>query len=669
MQATEEMFSRYYDDLPHLTWLGAPDGRVLQVNRVFQEYCGPGVDLQGHGWVNALHPDDAEETLQKWEHARGHRVVFRTHFRLRRHDGVFRWFLAQGTPVEYGVFGRDRFIGTCTDVDENYELIRQIKAAESEAHRQRSLVTTVLQELPIGVVVAAAPDGGILLANHRMKHVWPGPAPSSVSEYDVWEAYHPDGARYRPEEFPLARTLRDRQPVIQEMVEAPLQRHPEQERRTIALTSIPLFDEDGGFLGALAIAEDLHERIMLQREKLIALNDAKAALESARFKSSFVANMSHDLRTPISAISGAVNLLTDTPLDEGQRDLLETIGQCVRTLVNLINDILDLARIEAGKLELEKREFSLRDTIRDVVNMGRAALVFLKKDLSLDTKIGNIPPFVKGDPRRLEQILTNLVGNAIKFTPQHGRVTLELSAEETGDERVILTACVEDTGIGIEEGLKGKLFRPFSQIESGATRKHGGSGLGLSICKDLVGLMGGEIGVDSSPGKGSRFWFKVPFGRIGDAGLLAQGEENERSYEHRALSRDERGEKRLLLAEDNAISAKLALRILKQQGYDRVDWVQNGQEAVAAVQAKDYDLVFMDCQMPMVDGFEATRRIRNLDGVRRHLPIVALTASAQQDDRDACISSGMDAVILKPFRPAELVRTLDDFLVTGEYHP
>lgn len=667
----KEEFSKYYDDLPHLTWLGAPDGGVIYANRAFHEYCGEAVDLQGQNWANVVHRDDMEEAQRRWATARMTRSAYNVTFRVRRHDGEYRWFLAQGLPIrDETTFGKDVFLGTCTDVHENFELIRQVREAEREAHEQRALVTTVLQELPIGVVVARSPDGAVLLSNNRMHHVWSEPFPRSLSDYAVWEAYHPDGTRYRAEEFPLARTLRDQQPIVQELVEAPLRGHPNEERRTVALTSSPLFNDSGKFIGALAIAEDLHEKIALQRERLVALNEAKAALESARFKSSFVANMSHDLRTPISAISGAVNLLMETSLVEDQRELLDTISQCVRTLVNLINDILDLARMEAGKLELETREFSLRDTIRDVVNMGKAALVFLKKNLVLDTDIGIIPPFVKGDPRRLEQILTNLIGNAIKFTPQHGRVTLKLAVEDLTDEKdkVLVKATVEDTGIGIEKGVQEKLFRPFSQIESGATRKYGGSGLGLSICKDLVGLMGGTIGAESEPGKGSKFFFQVPFERVGDAALLEKGVDNEPSYEHQSLTSKERKQKRLLLAEDNTISAKLAVRLLKQQGYELIDWVQNGKEAVAALEKKYYDLVFMDCQMPVMDGFEATRTIRKMETVRKDLPIVALTASAQQDDKDACFSSGMTAVVLKPFRPVELVKMLDDILKTGQYH-
>ncbi|MFU2487194.1 ATP-binding protein [Thauera sp. WH-1] len=490
----------------------------------------------------------------------------------------------------------------------------------------------IFEQAPLGVVLLDSDSGRITEANPRFAEIVGRPV-ASLTGLDPARITHPEDVHAGLDEL---ERLRDGASADYRLNKRYLR--PDGSTVWASLTGAPVQVDSEQAPRHLVIVEDISERKEMEER----LRQATATAEAANAaKSEFLAHMSHEIRTPMNAVLGLAQVLEREPLAPGQRDMVERIRSAGQSLLAILNDVLDLSKIEAGQLRIEPRPFELGVLLANVDSlMGQAARA---KGLALHVEAARAPqePLL-GDGLRIEQVLFNLTGNAIKFT-ERGEVTVQVDARDTGDQGLRLRVEVRDTGIGIAPEVLGRLFAPFAQADAGIARRFGGTGLGLSICKRLVELMGGEIGVDSQPGTGSTFWFELPLQRL--------SADQMRSLAPRPVTRPSGPRLQgahLLVVDDSAMNRDLVERALRLEGATAT-LAADGQQAVQLLKTRPqgFDAVLMDVQMPVMDGLSATRAIRAELGLH-DLPVIAFTAGVRDAQQAAARAAGANDVLPKP---------------------
>jgi PAS domain S-box-containing protein len=640
LRESEERFRSMADGCPTMMWVTDAQGGNQFINRAYREFCGIAQEqAKGIEWQALVHPDDLTACIEAFGRSAREHASFRCEARLRRADGAWRWIDSFAAPRFSPAGQYLGYVGLNLDITERKAAEEALQSSETKF---RQLAENIRE-----VFWMALPTGEVLYVSPAYEQVWGRDCEGLYRNPDSWmDAIHPDDQE-------KARSLLAHR-IHQDPVEVEYRiRTADGQEKWIRDRAFPIHDQAGQTVRVAGIAEDITERKRYEEELIRARQGADAA---NRAKSRFLANMSHEIRTPMNGVIGMLQLLGETDLAEEQRQYAEIAMESGRTLLALIDDILDLSKIEGGKAVLERRDFNLRDTVEEAVrslqNQARA------KGLALHGRVdAGVPATVSGDARRLRQVLINLMANAIKFTAR-GEVRVEAVLSHQGPASATVRFAVADTGIGIKADQTSRLFSPFVQADESTTRKYGGTGLGLAISKELAQMMGGRIGVESREGQGSTFWFTAVFG-------LVQGSRESPACPQRpavssaiGVARLQRRGGRVLVAEDNATNREVALAQLRELGLN-ADAVTNGAEALEAA-GRGYDLVLMDCQMPVMDGFEAARRIRSSIGP--DIPIVAVTADAMPADRDRCLSEGMNDYLAKPVELASLAEVLARWL-------
>ncbi|MBI3496999.1 MAG: response regulator [Proteobacteria bacterium] len=526
-------------------------------------------------------------------------------------------------------------------VDGFNAMLGQIETRTDDLRRTQTLTRDAIEALNDGFALFDA-KGELLLFNQRFREFFaamldqlrPGMQFHRLLEAAVWRDQ-------------LGGVLEDEERAIRRRVEwvtapggAPLI-YQLADGRWIQSRDYPTSDG-----GSVSLYSDVTALRAKEQELELAKEGAEAASQA---KSDFLANMSHEIRTPMNGIIGMANLLLGTELSREQQDYVTTLRESGASLLAIIDDILDYSKIESGQLQLENADFPLHRMMGSVIDLLKPTAS--QKGLLLTLHLApEVSAWAHGDQFRLRQVMVNLITNAIKFT-KTGSVRVLVTQESSDASRAVLCCKIVDTGIGISADDQNRLFQRFSQVDGSVARRFGGTGLGLSISRHLVELMGGEIGVESEPGSGSEFWFKVPFGHSKPA---AETQASASFQPGKAATRP----MHILLAEDNRINQKVVVPLLEKAGH-RVDTAENGRDAVEAVRFMHYDLVLMDVQMPGMDGFQASKAIRDLGGHKAEVPIIAMTANVLQGIVERCFAAGMTDYLAKPVAPSALFEAIE----------
>ena len=723
-EQNEQQFQVVCDTLPQLLWTTDPQGNHDWFSRRWYEYTGLTPEsCLGEGWQYAFHPDDIENAKRKWQLSLDTGDPYCVEYRCKRHDGLWRYMLGLAAPLRDPRTGKlQKWFGSCTDIEE-------LVAARQAAKSTRESLLNVIKHANVTVWAVNQERKLTFLEGKIMWDVNDHDiTPASIGE-NVYEVFGRHRGRvdlhlYRE---PIENILNGH------LVETSREHHIDGNGRWFRTRFVPVTHQQGsnrdkrlvvnGVIGISMDVSEIKEReadLRSQEAENMSLLSAKtAANEASKLKSQFLANMSHEIRTPIAGVIGMSELLLDTSLTADQMDFAQNIQRSANGLLTVINDILDLSKVESGRLDIEEIQFSLTVVLQDVCKMLSYAAH--RKELTFETAVdlhNGKEVIVMGDPGRVRQILTNLLTNSIKFTTQ-GSVRLAVSILEETDATLSVEFVITDTGIGIEEEIQKRLFKPFSQADPSTARRFGGTGLGLTICKHLVDLMGGSISLESALERGTKAAFSVRFNKpqfigtlppieglgslperlkcelsvSGTSGGNRTGFDGAGGKDLAELSKPnaanitpevpsgagsidafeaDRTNIHIMVVEDNAINQQIALRTVRKFGFSCFA-VWNGQEALDYLAQEPSELhplpniILMDCQMPILDGLSCTFIIRNerpfVDmAALKDVPIVAMTASAIQGDREKCEEAGMDDYLAKPVKGKTLEQMLEKWL-------
>ncbi|KAI0895387.1 hypothetical protein F4806DRAFT_496952 [Annulohypoxylon nitens] len=725
--ADKERFQLICDTMPQMVWTTRPDGMHDFFNSRWYDYTGLSPEQSmGINWECAFHPDDIPASKQRWENSIASGEPYMTEYRCRSKEGEYRWMLGRALPLRNKHTGKiEKWFGTCTDVHEALEAKVVAKQTREQLlsvliHAQTTIFA-VDQDLKVTMLE------GAMTWNGAKGEDFGGTDPRMYVGKCIDTVFTDLNPHLRLDEFPefldpLKRVLAGEQ-TSETVHEHKLD---DSYYRTRFLPHVDKFQQHDqitvshikGAIGVIMDVTELKKReqdleVQLKEKRQLKANEA-AAKEASRLKSQFLANMSHEIRTPITGVIGMAELLLDSPLNEEQREYAENLSRSANALLTVINDILDFSKVESGRLDIEEVQFSLSVVVQDVSKMlsfaaERKSLDF-RSDIAADIENDFV---VLGDPGRVRQIITNLLTNSIKFT-NIGYVKFSVLKERETNDTLEVKFVIEDTGIGIEEDVLKRLFQPFSQGDASTARKFGGTGLGLTISKNLVDLMRGRITLESTVGSGTTATFWIPFNKpqnpqrdgLVDLGRLPERLQSEMSvscnssehehflgppsadkgprekprrtrkrpgnlmapfaYEMEDLPKSERAKVQVLVVEDNAVNQQIATKTIKKLGFN-VCAAWNGKEALEHLEAcreGKYikpDIILMDVQMPVVDGYQCTHILRHHIPYKAYIhdvPIVAMTASAIQGDKEKCQKAGMDDYLAKPVKSNTLERML-----------
>jgi PAS domain S-box-containing protein len=604
-------------------------GVCTYVNKRISEITGmPEEDLLREGWVNGVHPDDRLRVTTTLGQAVQDKHGFKAEYRFVNETRGVRWVISEGVPILDDNGALNGYIGTTHDITERKEMFQKLRDSEE---LYRLLSSNTRDMIALYKIDASATRTFI---SPSVKDIL-GYTPEELVGNSPYDNIHPeDGQRVKE--------------ILQSVVftgnSATLEyRMRRKDGSYVWLESHahPFYDDTGNMTGFQSSSRDISKR----KEFEASLKEAKEKAEEAtRAKSLFLSMMSHEIRTPMNAIVGLTNLLLQNNPREDQQERLNLLKFSGHNLLTIINDILDFSKIEAGKLVLESIDIDLKKLLSDTKRMLEPRAQ--EKNISLYMKYDpKLPEFLKGDTVRISQIVTNLLSNAIKFTERgYVELSVKLLAEEKGKYSVRFA--VKDSGIGIEADKLETIFEHFTQADNDITRRFGGTGLGLTITKGLLHLMGSKIDLESVPGYGSTFSFALTMDKGKDQPAVATNHVPDKLANDETIN--------VLLVEDNRINQIVALNFMQQWGVS-VDIANDGFEALNMITRKSYNMVFMDLQMPGMDGYEASRKIRAMEGSYfKDIPIIALTAAAMSGMRDKVMETGMNDFISKPFDPEEL---------------
>jgi PAS domain S-box-containing protein len=635
-------------------------------------------------WTSLIHPDDLDRVLtERAAYLAGDMPRYRMEYRMRCQDGSYKWIIAQARALWNERGKATRLVGSINDITDRKLAIATLEKRENYLSMlvdvQHHLISENLSAQNYTTILGLL---GQVSEFSSIKFF----TCNSLDKFNIklHSAWFGEGIK-KPSELNQNQFIQQMinyqwiERLTQgEIINQSLSTVPETEKSiltskglcSILLMPIMINGYSWGFLSfhdylcdrlrdhaeinlLTIFASSLAMHLERQQSKLEMLQMMEAAQAANRAKSEFLATMSHEIRTPMNAVIGFTSLLLDTNLDEEQQEFTEIIKVSGEGLLTIINDILDFSKIESGRFDFEIQPFNLRDCIEESLSLlsPLAAIKSLKLEYSMNM---DVPERIVGDTTRLRQILINLLSNAVKFTPK-GHVNLKVSVVQAlipPDNAYKLMFAVQDTGIGIPKERYDRLFKPFSQVDSSTTRNYGGTGLGLAIAHRLTELMGGEMFVDSEVGVGSTFCFTIS--TIAAQPVITPPKSKDNSFFD--INFALKFPLKILLAEDNILNQKVAVRYLNRLGYE-IDFVNNGLEAIAALQKQPYDVVLMDVHMPEMDGITATKIIV---AEFPHQPwIIALTASALQGDRDICLQAGMQDYVTKPLKVEDLIRALE----------